>query len=71
MHGPQDGVPLSEKSLQGVAGEFSFASSWGTQFRVLLRRSWMQTSRDKLPLFIAGFQVPPLPARLLKLMISE
>ena len=56
--GEQDQTQLSEKSLMAAVGDFSFASSWGTQFRVLLGRSWKQTSRDKFPLFLAAFQVP-------------
>ena len=48
--------PPSEKSLGGVHCDFHFAASWGAQFRVLMRRAWLQTSRDKMPLIITVVQ---------------
>lgn len=56
-HVVQDREPLSEKSLLVVKSDFRFACSWVQQFGILMRRAWLQTSRDKLPLIVTGIQV--------------
>lgn len=48
-----EGLPISGPR----AGGGQFASSWVTQFQVLYRRAWWQTSRDKLPLIILFVQI--------------
>ena len=57
FHVVQDREPLSEKSLLAVKSDFRFACSWVQQFGILMRRAWLQTSRDKLPLIVTGIQV--------------
>jgi len=57
FHVAQDREPLSEKSLLAVKSDFRFACGWVQQFGILMRRAWLQTSRDKLPLIVTGIQV--------------
>lgn len=47
---------MSEKSLQGLEGKFSFATNWAQQFGVLLGRAWLQGTRDRLPVRITLIQ---------------
>ncbi len=57
LHDLQDWEPLSEKSLAATSSGTTFACSWPQQYAILVRRAWMQTSRDKLPLIVTGIQV--------------
>ena len=49
---------LGEAEREDKGAKFSkYASTWPTQLQVLMRRSWWQLTRDRLPLIIAFVQV--------------
>lgn len=47
---------MEEQAEEGMAKFAKYASTWTTQIAVLMRRSWWQATRDRVPLIIAYVQ---------------